>query len=488
LNEPMNPTTPGSGPLPPEEGQDSWQEVIGGFPRHLTTELINEEDAQRGRRERIAGWVLAMALTLFALAWPQERLLSLTFGESLRGVPALGLAWRQVAGEFAAAAGLSTELLALIFSAILYGACLPLVLSIGRRVGASFGIALATGLVVLLAPSAWLAGTTPGVASLALLMGMLLIYELWREGPLRTKRITQYWVLAALADPGMAWAFPAILTAVGSRTLEQGGGTQAARRLLLAGPMLFFGVCAIVADWISPAGEWMSTLSDLLTRGYLTELSGNWSSPLSWIPSSLVSLGLTIFGVGGLLLLNRNEAEQAPPRWLMAWALLPCVILGLAGSAHTNYPVLWMLPPALIGCLDQVMRQDQDKSGWVAGLGLFVQGGILAGVLTVIGQLDPQAEWRRQASDSLNPSDWVATEIWEHNYILNSRWGVSSSLVREDSLLAGLADRAREASQLGQRVVLDQTQESPLLSELEVLLDGLQGLVILRPPGTPLHE
>ncbi len=491
MNQPTNPHSAGQGPLPPAEGQDSWQEVLGGFPRHLTTELIDEESAQRARREHIGGWVLGLALALFALALPQERLPWNLVGEELAGRSLLHDLWQQLLPRFAEKLGVTSELLALFFSAICYGACLPLALSFGRRLGIAFAPTLLASCLVIFSPAAWLAGTSPGLGSFALLVGLLLMRELWRDGSLRPALVALFWAAGAWVHSGLLLCLEGLLGSIRSRA--PGAAANRLTRLLRLAVLLVFGVGAFLAlqarELLSGgvgAESWMQSI----LRAYLPALSGSQSllDSLGSLPRALLDLpiflGLVVIGLAALLLLKREEAEEKPPAWLWVWIGLPLLLLFVWSPMHPGDPAvwIWLLPPGLVACLDLIARQDPRPAVLGAALALALQLGVLAGVLQHRTQTDPLADWRASATEAFDPSDWILTADPAHHYLLGQRWGVECRLVLDNDDLEALRDEALANAHAGRRVVLDleQGQAPAALTAMEAELAGIADLLIFR--------
>ncbi|MFT7485490.1 MAG: hypothetical protein ACI9F9_001340 [Candidatus Paceibacteria bacterium] len=479
MSDPFQPHSP----QPPADGQDTWQEVVGGFPRHLTTQLIDDESASRSRRELGACWLVGLALMLFALARPQERLLAGAGIENWRGIGIGDACWRTLAKTIADSWGVAPEMVGLIVSAVFYGACLPIALVLGRQLGLEFRLALPVSLVILLAPGAWTAATTAGTGSVALLTGLLLMRELWREGPYRVWPVVALWALASLLDVGMAWTLPAIWLALASRQknwkLDVGQAPVTLLAAGLAGYLLFAG------PFFDSNGS-KGALA-VIKESYFFDFSAHWSSPMAWAIAALAALGLALFGPASLFFLRRNHAESAPPRWLLAWILFPALGCALCASAPFGYSFIWLFPPALIGVLDLSARQDQPSGSVAVPLALGLQTLGLWGVLSFLSAGDPLREWRASASQVLEAGDWVLSTEADHLYLLERRWGLDALLVDEETDWSALLEQAQQHGSLGTRLVVDRGNASILTDEwvqrLSTQVTDMVEIKLLDRPG-----
>jgi hypothetical protein len=414
------PDTPDT-PLPPTEGNDTLQEMVGGFPRHLTTQLIEEGQERRSRRELTGGLLLGLGLAIFALALPQERLIGQQVQHLDPADATLAHIVDLVRGLALRFLGMTPEQPGFVLEALAYGACLPVALAIGRRLGGSFGPTLVGSLVVLLSPVGWLAGTTPGLDALGLLCSLLCLHALWGRARPQALMATSWWVFAAASSPANAWLLPAVVWA-GLR------GQQ--KKFELAFSLPCIGV-ALFLLFSMPVGDLLEVDASLehLWRAMLFGGSGGWGQVTAWVLGLVPGLGLAVLGVGSLFLLRRNESEGRPPRWLLVWCLLPALAVGIGGSPTWSIPYLWLVPPALVGACDLLARRtDGFGLGWSLGA-LGVQLGVLSGVLVLLSATDPLEEWRRHARGVLEADDHVATPHREHAYLLANRWGIRCTLI-----------------------------------------------------------
>ena len=394
---------------------------MGGFPRHLTTQLIEEGEGERSRREVLGGLLLGLGLAVFALAFPQERLI----GQQVQHMdPAdamvqyvvdylRGLSIRHLA--------MMPEQLGFVLAALAYGACLPVSLAIARRQGCGFGLALVGSLAVLLSPVAWVAGTTPGLEAFALLFSLLCLHALWGHERPKALMATSWWALSAACTPANAWLLPAVVRA--SLRSQK-------KRFELGFSLPLIGITLFLLFSI-PVGVLLD-VEEALTRVWRAMLfggSGGWGQIVSWVLGLGPGLGLAVVGVGSLFLLKRGESEARPPRWLLLWCALPALAVGLGGTPEWSIPYLWLVPPALIGTCDLLARRADDIGlGWGVGILSLQVLAVIAAAMLLMGT-DPQREWRTTAQARLQPGDYLFTASRERAYLAANRWGLSCALV-----------------------------------------------------------
>jgi hypothetical protein len=436
-------------PRPPEDGEDSLADVLGGFPRHLTTRLIDEEGARVGARRRLGTWALAGALALFALALPQPRLFLEGALAGAPGGPAPGHAADLVGGALGGWLGAHlAHQVALVASALALALCLPAALSIAARTGAPRGQQLAAATVLLLAPAAWLGGTGDRIGAGYLLAQLLLLRAVWLGGPRGRRGALALWVAASLAWPALLWLLPAILMGTAERDVPVRARW---RRALVAGATALLPVAA----WHLLGPEGPHGLARQLGLAGPETGAPLWSAPLAWSASALAGLGLAVVGLAALVLVHRNESEERPPLWLLAWCAVPVVAACLgAGGLHELSPLV-LLPVALLGALDLIARQDERPATLLAAGLALGQAGVLAAALLGLAATDPEASWRARARSSLEPTDLVITDSEVHRAELRRRWDLEALLPGEAA--AAAASRAHAA---GRRVVLDLTAGS----------------------------
>jgi hypothetical protein len=417
---------------------------------------MTEEDDRTGR-PTLAGWLLGAGLAALALAFPQERLIGQF--DSVTG--AFHLALRAGIEQITS---LRAEQAGFVLSAICYGACLPVTLSIARRLEFPFAVSLLASLVVLLSPVAWVAGTSPGPAALGLLLGLLLLGFLWqRERPV-LGLVLGSWCLAVSCAPVSIWLLPALAWAVTP------GGKGDPRRWRATAIVVGVGLA-----WLAAL---LLTESDSGTPGLLTKAifggSGGWGQILAFGAGLLPGLGLAALAAASLFLLRRHESEAPPPRWLLLWCVLPLVVATLGGSPTWQIPYLWILPPALIGALDLLARADERRLVPVALGTVAAQLAILLGALLILSSTDPLAPWRENAREALEPGDLVFTTRGDHAYLLRERWGLEVQRVDSNTDSEQRLEFARKATSEGRRVVFDTdvldgrwSTFEPLVLELE---------------------
>ena len=348
-------------PRPPEDELDTAQEILGGFPRHLTQRMIAEREGRAGARSMLGLLALGAGLAMLALALPDESLRP-------RELAALDVEGRSPSVHHGlvltvwALGPWRFEQAAFLLSALLYGACLPLLVRLGQAVGVSRSVAIGVSLVVLLTPAGWDAATSPGPLALELLLEIGLFSALWRlredDGPLARVRI------------GL-WGLALVFTALGSASFSGG---------LLA-----------------PGG-------------------------LAWLVGGL---GLGWAGLAALLVQPRNESEERPPAWLLLWAG-GFLLLALRGwlLPLRELDLLHLLPLAALGGFDLVGRRIEELRGWelpaavAASLPLLLAAGVL--------RPDPDRDWREQARAVLEYGDILVTSSPAHAHLAEQRWGLET--------------------------------------------------------------
>lgn len=385
------------GQEPPEDELDTAQEILGGFPRHLTQQMI----AQRGRRSaaRSGGGVLALGLglTLLALAFPDESLsrreLAILDSEpGARFTPFRGLvSLVHTLGPW------SFEQAAFLLSAMLHGACLPLMVRLGKIVGVSRGVATGVALAILLTPAGWDAATSPGPLALELFVATGLFAALWK---LRER------------DDG--------------------------RARLTAGA---WGL-GLVAVMIEPVRGGRLALPDL--QETLWALGG---------------LGPAWVCIAALVLHPREESEERPPKWLLAFGLAPWA-LGWIAHMGGEPQVIHLLPLAALGGFDLFGRRADELVGWELPATVLATVALTALVLPL--RPDPLQAWRESARRVLDPTDILITTDRDHAYLARERWRLDT-WSSPPELLHAFREEAQEAVDRGQRVVLDLDpgEESP---------------------------
>lgn len=492
---------------PPGDDQDSWPEILGGFPRHLTRDLLQQEQDSRSRKRVFAGWLFGLALALVALAFPQERLVGPAFAEVFER-PAIWNLWERVHGTFAGLLGLRAEQLRFVTSALAYGACVPAALALGRRLGCPFALSVAASAVVLAAPGAWIAGTTPGVGSAALLLLLLLMSELWRPGERRPWRLLLLWAGLALLDDGLLLLWPALFLACRRPDGLGGERRRPARFWWLAGLAVVALVTAVeLSTW------------DPVPMPSRMELDGGRlaldARVLQRLASALPGLGLALAGLASLAFLRRDPSEEPPPRWLWAWAGFPLLFLALHSALGWDAACLWLLPVALLGLLDLFARLDAGPAPLLAVGGLALQLAFVVAANLHLDRTDPAREWREHAREFLRPKDVLITGHAEHSYLASHRWGLRSVVLRaaepeapDPARVEGVyadeaartnlrvktqdawawADEGIEAHALGFGVVLDRPFREPSDGIAQVIEEALEERVehfVLRVPPIP---
>jgi len=431
----------------PEGGLDSAEEILGGFPRHLTRDLISADELDRPGRSLLGTWLMGAGLALFALALPQAALVgrgpaSLAAwceGELFSG----GVTWSLFVRGLSECLDWRWEPAALLLSALCYGATLPALASLGRLLGVSRGSALSVAALVLFSPLAWVAATTPGPEALALLMGVLLLRALWqsREVPpngLHLVLVALLFVAAVGASSGLLFTLPAVVLGLFGGPPELVSSRRGSVLKVIAA-LASLALCILLFEFLPAEAPALGGYCDPAQLSLLKTLAlfGG-------------SLALTLLGLAALVALRRGESEQAPPVWLALWALLP-LAAALLFSAGPSLSVLHLLPLAALGGLDLVGRNEDSLAAWVRPA--CVLGALLPLFLALkwISNHDPEGAWRARAQAVLEPDDLVLVRRAEHAYLLSERWNIEVLEVTGDAL----ASLVRTAQSEGRRVVLD---------------------------------
>ncbi|MFT4542788.1 MAG: hypothetical protein ACI835_005257 [Planctomycetota bacterium] len=423
-------------PFPQDEGKDTIPDILGGFPRHLTTELIEEREGLLAGREVLAGWIIGIALALLALALPQERLIGNAFAAPFEQGLAWGI-WISAGEGLGNLLGLHGEQGRFILAALAYGACLPVALGLARRLGCPFGLALIANSILLFTPTAWLAATTPGLGSLSLLLLLGLMRQLWDPDARNPWICLSIWGLLTCSQYSALLLLPAVLWACVE--FEE----NPKRKPLIIG----IGIIA--------SGVFIKSFSDLPAgHGFLDEVL--WMRFAGLLPG----IGFALAGLASLWLLKRNESELPPPRWLLVWSLLPLAFLSLSSSLAWDASYLWLLPVALIGIFDVLARSDLSTA-IPLGLGTLVaQLALLFGFQSYAANTDPLTDWRASASEFLEPGDIFLSADQAHSYLAAERWGLETVPLEGESI-----EEVRLRLESGKRVILDPSVPSELESK-----------------------
>ena len=452
---------------------------------HSHEPVIWDPDERHERRRAVAAWVLGSGFAVLAMAFPQERLVGPLSWET-GWLPALVLRLLGFYGELlpsvARLVDLGPEALRFVFSALAFGACFPVMLSIARRSELPFGLSVAASATILLSPVGWLAGTLPGNGSLALLFALLCLRSQWGPKASRDAWPIVFWALAACCSPAFLWLLPAV---VGGVALK---GQEGRERLLRGAAAFGLGVATYLVALQLFLGKslslirWVGAEKDLARQAVFGG-SGGWGQLLAWGGGLIPGLGLGALAVASLFFLRRREAEARPPRWLLLWCALPLLAVGLGRSPTWDVPYLWLLPPALIGGMDLLARLDEPLGARLAALALVAQLALLFGALSLVRSTDPLASWRETAAETLREGDLVYTTRADHAFLLGQRWRLETVplmhyLLEPESSVEIMGDwpvaRAAVAAREGRRIVFDLALPESLRAEAEKLIERIE--------------
>lgn len=390
------------------------------YPRLELNRLVGASQAQARMRRGWQAILLSIGLILVALGLPTERyfvgmdgLWRLTGSgptpQSLTALPILASHWL---------AGLNLEAAAFLWSAILYGASLFFLVRLLQRIGFSHGVSLASTLVVMTSPLAWLGGTLPLDFSAGLLGATLLCSSLFQTKQERKQgylwRASTYLLVAFMLQPENIWLAPAAIWAVKSQAQS---GEQ--------GSINAFGltVVSVVCIWISVTsggGSWTELWNSVVGLG-----PGS-PSVLLGVAFWLSALGCAWLGLVQLVLGRREEEEQPAPTWVLAWiavGVAPLIAGGLAQGPRGAF----LLPIAAVGLGDWLTRRTQGpaQNRWAAML-VACQLLLTAGAVQVIERTNPDRDWSGLAHGLLASDDLLVTDSQAHGYLARFRHGVAT--------------------------------------------------------------
>ncbi|MBK7878502.1 MAG: hypothetical protein IPJ77_22835 [Planctomycetes bacterium] len=443
------------------------------FPRHATVDEVARALGRRERLERAQVLLLALGLTLVALALPTQAL----FGQSVAlvdatargvGLDALHLIPCALARALVATTGVDAERAWFALSALAFGLTLVPLVRIARAREWEHGPALAAALLVLCAPVVLVAGTVPDASAFRLLGAAFFCSELVRRpragdhaglAALRESgphRRAFAWFVASLFHVGNAWTWPALLAA----ELRKPGPGETARRgrveALAAATLAFVLVFALAHRDVGRALH-------AAQRALLAGGSGGPGPIVAWTTLWLPALGAAGVGLAAWLAgVARGGWKREPELALLA--LVPWAAQTVGGAVDWELPWVELAPLGLLGLLALAQRMEErphaPKLG-LAALALALYG--LAGA-TWLRSLDRHAAWTERASELLNPGDVVLTASGEHRHLLEHRFHVATvdlrpigarPAVEREAFWKDQRDAAERLAAEGRRLVLD---------------------------------
>lgn len=513
-------------PAPPGDDRDTAAELLGGFPRHATRDLVEAEEHQRRARVPLAGLALAAGATLIALGLPSERLFGpgpALVDASARGALAdLRALYLPLAQLVDALPRLTAERTAYLMSGLAFGALAWVVWRIGAARESSPHARVVAVVLALCAPAVWIAGRHPGPEALATVFGAACFGVLARPrsqpgsrpGANRdSKRGTSrgraaiagaLWLAAASCSPAWVCALPAVaLGAVGGATRGSANGARArsaglARTFAAIRVALFLALAALawvggigLVHWIDGAPLWA-----FRDAGFdaLRALVGEDAGPTP------ARLGLAIGAIGplwiGVLgLVARDERGDRAPAWVVAW-LASSIAAALCVPLDAELAPAIALPPLALGAL----RLFTARPAWstrAATIALIACSALAAGGATAWWNAgDPDAAWRAVLEREARRGDVLLTTSWSRDYLARRRYGLRAFEVGQTARLSRgyraeereiLERRLARVRKAGARLVLDRRPgtDDPRLAAF--VLDLREGLAIdaLPYPAAP---
>ncbi|MCA9002187.1 MAG: hypothetical protein KDB61_09700, partial [Planctomycetes bacterium] len=365
--------------------------------------------------------LLSIGLALIALGLPTERYFG-SMGElwkliGLDGTPRSLLALPVLATDALLVVGLERS--AFLWSALLYGSSVFLLLRLLQTIGFSHRTSLAATLVAILSPVAWLGGTLPINYAAGLLGSTLLCTSLFQRGQTHRHgylwRAASFLVLAYMLQPECLWLLPATLLAVIDR-----GKTKDSGRLNAFGLAAVFLVClwamgnATGDGWTEPKSTLMGSMDG----------SSSWYAGLGfWV----VGLGAAWLGIVQLCLGSRVEEEAPAPRWVLAWLIVGLVPL-MRGGDLEGPAGAFLIPIAAVGVADALTRRANSvERPKVAALFFAGQLLILGGSVWYWSSHRPHGPWFEVARTSLiDPNMRLSTDYDSRAYLARFRLGIYS--------------------------------------------------------------
>jgi hypothetical protein len=410
------------------------------FPRAETVELVGRALDSDARRKKWQAALVALAVVLFALALPTERL----FGRTVELVEAT--AHGRWSGPHLASSALAATLHALgmraepawfLVSALGAGAAaFVMVIGAARRAVSTRASLLALAAIVL-APAFALAATTPSSAGTGLFGACLVFATLLaqRERP-KPRLAASMWFAASLLHAWNVLLLPAVILAGGRRAVVPAFAA-------LAG-----WLALVIAAGAREHDTAMKTLEHL-GRTLLAGASGGPGPFLAWLAAIALGLAAGTFGLGVLLFSLGPIEMERPPKWVFAFTLVPLFVLGLGGVATWDVPGLWFVPVAYLGLAGIV------ESRLASPVALLVIAGLIVLGIARVGFLDDAREFRSAIERSGKEGLVVLTHDPERVYLLEQRYDL-------------------EAIDVSPALALDEPSRAAFFAEVEARIGTLQ--------------
>ncbi|MCP3919502.1 MAG: hypothetical protein GY711_28525 [bacterium] len=424
------------------------------FPRHALVDLVSVEEAGRARRQRAQSWVIGAALTLLALGMPVRRVLFVdpSLWQGGDGAQPGSL----IAALLRSAFGAPHERAWYLVSAVGWGASLPLITGMLRRLGFAHSTTMLAALTALFAPFVWTGATLPVSFGPGVFGASLLMAALFAE-PRRPARVAAALLVASVLDAELLWLVPAVLWAVRKDRRAAVFVATAAVGYLAA----HYGSSPARRAWLSDGPLFPTDARLASLRGLLSLLGG---------------LGVAAYGLFATFDPRRRAEESRPPRWIILWCLAFLFAL-IPGHPSGHLMGAFWVPAAALGLADAYQRKWSDERivRWGTVL-LGIQVALALSLTAILSVTDPLREWRAAARQHLEPTDVVVTDSAERLHLLRARWGLEA----HGSLTppAEVVRDAERASAAERRVIRDgppRPFEVPFTGQLT-----LQGVVAVE--------
>jgi len=465
-------------PLRAEDSEsDSVAELVGGFPRHTTRDLVESREDQLRMRLPLAGLALAVGVTLCALGLPTERLMGP--GPALIDRLAEG-GWSSSRALYLPLAQLvdalprvSPEPAGFLFAALGLGALAALLWRLGERLEAAPQARWMTALLVLGTPLVWTAGTSAGPEVLGALGSLYAFSALALPGRARGLRAGLGWGFAAGMAPLYLWCLPAAAWGLARGRSAGRDGSGAARSTGSTGRAVLLG-----AGWaLGWALAWLAVtaaakqLSGTDPRGWLSLArdlgrealaGGGGPQDADWLWIAVPAFGASLLGLLGLVI--RGADGERAPAWIFAWCLTPALGLGLSGRTDWELSGLWMLGPLALGGY----RLFAARPRWSGRLATLTLAGVMLASTGLsrawLRATDPEAAWRASIERSAGRSDILLTTSTLRQHLVARRYGLRSFEIHQTARLsrgyraeavAELVSRIEPSAAAGSRILLD---------------------------------
>ncbi len=373
-------------------GTDDPIEVAGGFPRHLTQELLEEKERKVERRRWLAPWFFGAAYALFALAFPLLRVIG---NFPIKAEAGESLWWSLLEGR-------GGELTGFVLSAITAGAFIPLTTRALVATGLPRGPSLTAVICVGLSPLMIHAATLPGPEALVCLLCM---FAFWVAAPfevgyVRTSAAIAIGIGAALLDPGGLLILPALLTRHFARS---------STRLSLP-----------IYGWYGVAWGVAFVVAIQILEGILmpdVPLSRDSRVLRYAIFPGPIGLGLGFLAGFGLFRNHKESLTEDTPTWLRLWVLGGIASLLLPGASG-----VCLAPVAAFAIADFLSRGVATMKSTAI---LILAGQLVLGLGSIqhVRSRDPSSGWRLEFRALVQEGDSIISNKPSHRYLARIRWG-----------------------------------------------------------------